>query len=58
MNATILENDIIKCDSPPLPPSMGFSDSRSPYYYVEVTLNGKEVTLTDPKIKFMYYIDP
>lgn len=42
MNATILEENIIKCDSPPLPPNMGFSDSGAPFYNVEVTLNGKE----------------
>lgn len=58
MNATILEEDIIKCDSPPLSSTMGFSDSRASFYYVEVTLNGKEITATDPKIKFIYYIDP
>ena len=56
MNATILEPDIIKCDSPPLPPSMGFSEDHSPFYFVGLTLNGKE--FTESKLKFIYYIDP
>jgi len=56
MNATILEQDIIKCDSPPLPPNFGFSDSAAPFYYIGITLNGKEITNTT--IKFVYYIDP
>lgn len=57
MNATILETDIIKCDSPPLPPNFGYSESgAAPFYYISVTLNGREFTNTS--IKFIYYIDP
>lgn len=56
MNATIMEEDIIKCDSPPLPPSFGYADNSAPFYFVSITLNGKEIT--DAKIKFIYYIDP
>lgn len=56
MNATILEHDIIKCDSPALPPNFGFSEGTAPFYYVAITLNGKEYT--EAKIKFIYYIDP
>jgi len=56
MNATIMEPDLIKCDSPPLPPSMGFADEHAPFYYVSVTLNGVEQS--ESLIKFIYYIDP
>jgi hypothetical protein len=35
---------------------MGFSDSGAPFYYVAITLNGKEKT--EQLIKFTYYIDP
>jgi hypothetical protein len=55
MNATIMEEDIIKCDSPPL--AEGFSDSvHAPWYNISITLNGME--LTDSKLKFIYYVDP
>jgi hypothetical protein len=57
MNATILESNIIKCDSPPLPPNFGYSESgAAPFYYISVTLNGREFANTS--IKFIYYIDP
>jgi hypothetical protein len=58
MNATIMETDIIKCDSPPLPPNMGFAGegNSAPFYYIAITLNGKEITNTT--LKFTYYIDP
>ena len=61
MNATIMENDIIKCDTPPLPPSFGFSEAgAAPWFNVSVTLNGKELSETNStkSIKFTYYIDP
>lgn len=55
MNATILEEDIIKCDSPPL--EFGASWERgAPYYLIAITLNGKEIVNTT--LKFIYYIDP
>ncbi len=57
MNATIMEQDIIKCDSPPLPASAVFPDSgAAPFYEVSITLNGKE--FAGPVQKFTYYIDP
>ena len=56
MNATIMESDLIKCDSPPLPASFGFSDSGAPFYYLSVTLNGKDIA--GPYQTFTYYIDP
>lgn len=59
MNATIMEHDIIKCDSPPLPTIQSFvsmmNDSH-PWYNVTITLNGKE--LAPSKAKFTYYVDP
>lgn len=57
MNATIMEQDVIKCDSPPLPPSQGFSETGGvPWYNISITLNGKEIS--ESKLKFVYYIDP
>ena len=57
MNATIMEDDIIKCDSPPLPPSFGYAaDTGAPFYLVSVTINGRE--WANSTIKFTYYIDP
>lgn len=38
---------------------MGFSESGASFYYVEITLNGKEITnSTEPKLKFTYYVNP
>lgn len=57
MNATILESDVIKCDSPPLPAGLGFSDlGGAPWYNISLNLNGKEIT--ESKLKFIYYVDP
>lgn len=57
MNATIMEENIIKCDSPPLPSSLGYSETGGvPFYNISITLNGKEIT--ESKLKFIYYIDP
>jgi IPT/TIG domain len=56
MNATIMEDNIIKCDSPPLPDMMGFSGERAPFYNISLTLNGKE--LSSSNLTFIYYIDP
>lgn len=57
MNATILEEDIIKCDSPPLYSTLGDSEFTGvPWFNVSITLNGRE--RTDQRQKFTYYIDP
>jgi hypothetical protein len=57
MNATIMEENIMKCDSPPLPPREGFADSNgAPWFNISITLNGKEVQAT--KSNFTYYVDP
>jgi hypothetical protein len=42
MNATILEQDIIKCDSPPFHPADGFviDNGTNPWYNLSITLNG------------------
>jgi hypothetical protein len=66
-NATIMENDIIKCDSPILPPGEGYElghgnapwyhfNGTAPWYSVAVTLNGKEIARNNTR--FSYYIDP
>ena len=34
MNATLMEEDIIKCDSPALPPSLWFSENGAPFFYI------------------------
>ena len=54
-NATIMEPDIIKCDSPPLEQSTSSGDE-APFYFLEITINGKEIS--GPKAKFTYYLDP
>ena len=56
MNATVMEHDIIKCDSPP-----AFewykTDSKEPrYYYLEITLDG--TLYGGPPQKFTYYKEP
>ena len=64
MNATIMENDLLKCDSPPLSAAMGYSDSGTgyseegnvPWYNISITINGKEIVQS--KLKFEYYVDP
>lgn len=56
MNATVMEHDIIKCDSPP---ASGWykSDSREPKYYdLEITLDG--VLYGGPAQRFNYYKEP
>ena len=55
MNATIMDENTLKCDSPPLPHYMQ-SDTEAPYFLVQVTINGKE--FTDAEVKFYYYFDP
>lgn len=58
MNATVMEHDIIQCDSPP---AVGWyksnENSNEPkFYYVEITLDG--VLYGGPPQKFTYYKDP
>jgi hypothetical protein len=55
MNATIMSGEIIKCDSPPLPANLGYSD-KAPFYYITITLNGQQTSET--RVKFTYYVDP
>ena len=56
MNATIMEPTIIKCDSPPLEQTYGSSGDEAAFYFLEITINGKDID--GPKMKFMYYTDP
>lgn len=58
-NATIMEPDIIKCDSPSLLNSMGFSMMTNEviFYYLEITIDGGR-EIDGPKQKFTYYKDP
>lgn len=56
MNATVMEHDIIKCDSPP---AFGWykTESKEPrFYYLEITLDG--TLYGGPGQKFTYYKDP
>lgn len=57
MNATIFENNIIKCDSPQLLASMASSDMGAPFYFVSISLDGGK-SITDSNLKFSYYKDP
>jgi hypothetical protein len=59
-NATIMHSDIIKCDSPTLYNSQGYSTmgpKDTPFYYLEVTIDGGRY-VGGPKQKFAYYKDP
>lgn len=57
MNATIMDSEVIKCDSPPLPEGMFISNStQAPWYNISITLNGRENSAV--KGRFTYYIDP
>lgn len=56
MNATVMENDIIICDSPP---AFGWykTESKEPrFYYLEITLDGN--LFGGPPQKFSYYKEP
>ena len=56
MNATVMESDIIKCDSPP---AQGWyrSDTKEPRFYnVEITLDG--TLFGGPPQRFNYYKEP
>lgn len=56
MNATVMEHDIIKCDSPP---SQGWfkTDTKEPKFYnVEITLDG--MLFGGPAQRFNYYREP
>ena len=56
MNATVMEHDIIKCDSPP---AQGWfkSDTKEPRFYnVEITLDG--TLFGGPSQRFNYYKEP
>lgn len=58
-NATIMDAETIKCDSPSLFNSQGYSMMKDEliWYYVEITIDGgREVA--GPAFKFMYYKDP
>ena len=52
-NATIMEHNIIKCDSPPAENWTRFTEEKIVYYYVKITLNGIEIS--GPEQKFIYY---
>jgi hypothetical protein len=59
-NATIMHPDIIKCDSPTLYDSQGYSRMGPKdiiYYMVEVTIDGGRY-IGGPAQKFSYYKDP
>jgi hypothetical protein len=53
MNATILDSDIITCDSPPLTEEFSANGT---FYNISITLNGKAVAPTHNN--FWYYVDP
>ena len=58
MNATIMDQHHIKCDSPMLDSELGQgSDAKAPFYYVSVTLNGGREQ-SEAAARFTYYIDP
>ncbi len=58
-NATIMEEDIMKCDSPSFLDNFGYSKliTGSEFYNLEVSISGG-VEHNGPKKKFTYYKDP
>jgi hypothetical protein len=54
MNATVISNDTMYCDSPIL--DLGDSHSGDYYYSLEVTADGESYSL--PNTTFLYYDDP
>lgn len=58
-NATIMEHDLMKCDSPSLLNQQGFSSMTNEmvFYFVEITIDGGR-EIDGPKQKFNYYKDP
>lgn len=60
MNATILDSETIKCDSPPFQESfttaLSANNGSAPWYNFSITLNSKEIAPT--RSKFTYYVDP
>jgi hypothetical protein len=52
-NATIMEKNILKCDSPPVVNWFRFNEEDVHFYYVKITLSGHEIT--GPYQKFYYY---
>lgn len=57
MNATVMEHDIIKCDSPPAYGWYKKSEGNEPRYYdLEITLDG--ILFGGPAKRFNYYKDP
>lgn len=51
MNATVIEHDIIKCDSPPVQAAKG-----PKFYDLQITLDG--TMYGGPPQRFTYYQDP
>ena len=56
MNATIMDETTIHCDSPMLDSEAQGADSKAPFYYLYVTLNGGK-ELSEQLRKFTYYWD-
>ena len=58
-NATIMDSETIKCDSPAFLDKFGYSMIRtgSEFYNVEITIDGGH-QIEGPYQKFMYYRDP
>ncbi len=59
MNATIMEDNLIKCDSPPLPEAAKTNLNNgkyTPWFNVSITFNGRDNALAP--FHFTYYVDP
>ena len=58
-NATVMESDLIKCDSPPFLNNLGYSAivTGREFYYVKITINGGR-EIEGPVQRFHYYKDP
>lgn len=53
MNATVLNETLLKCDSPPVLNDEGINENFVDYYELEISLNGKDIS--GPPKNFYYY---
>jgi hypothetical protein len=56
MNATIVDEHLIKCSTPPLSEELEWLPEAERFYFIGLSLNGEYVTSSN--IKFGYYNDP
>ena len=58
MNATIVNENTIKCSTPILPPDAAGLPPKYQHYVVQVTLNERDFSDSVSRVQFAYYPDP